>query len=407
MIVNRLKPFQMESTMLEAADRIKNLPPYVLAEVFAARDRKIKEGVDVIDVGVGNPDLRPPEKIIRALHDSLDDATRENHRYPSFAGLPEFKEAIARWYSTRFGVSLDPSTEILPLIGSKEGLAKFMLAYLNSGDVILIASPCYPAYLGAASVAQASIYEVPLLEEADFLPQLEKIPEDVVKRAKLMLVNYPNNPTGAVATDEFYERLRQFAVENDVFIMSDIAYCDLPLEKSFRARSFLEFDTGKEISIEFHSFSKSFSMQGWRLGFACGNRAAVGNLLKIKTNVDFGVFMAVQRAGIAALEDSEELTASIADTYRKRRDVLVTALQKNGWGVRSPLATMYVWLKIPGSYSSSVKFASDLLERTGVVVAPGIGFGKYGEGFVRLSLTVSEERLVEMVGRMKEAGFSC
>ncbi len=392
--------------MLEPALRIRNLPPYALAEVFAARDRKIQEGVDVIDVGVGNPDLRPPEKIIRALHDSLDDVTRENHRYPSFSGLPEFKGAIAKWYSRRFGVSLDPKTEVLPLIGSKEGLGKFMWAYLNVDDVILIASPCYPAYLGAASIAQATIHEVPLLEEAGFLPQLEKIPEDVVKRAKLLLVNYPNNPTGAVATDAFYERLRQFAIENDVFIMSDIAYCDLPLEKGFRARSFLEFDKEKEVSIEFHSFSKSFSMQGWRLGFACGNSEAIGNLLKIKTNVDFGVFMAVQRAGIVALEDSEELTSAIANVYRKRRDVLVAELEKIGWNVSSPVATMYVWLKIPRSYSSSVEFTSDLLEKTGVVVAPGVGFGKYGEGFVRISLTVSEERLVEMVRRTKEAGFS-
>ncbi|KPJ61400.1 MAG: hypothetical protein AMJ46_01555 [Latescibacteria bacterium DG_63] len=392
--------------MLEAADKIRDLPPYVLAEVFAARDRKLQEGMDVIDLGVGNPDLRPPERIIRALHDSLDDVTKENHRYPSFAGLPEFKEAIARWYSKRFGVSLEPNSEVLPLVGSKEGLAKFMLAYLNSGDLILITSPCYPAYLGAAAVAQASIYEVPLLEEANFLPQLEKIPPDVARRAKLMLVNYPNNPTGAVATDAFYERLRQFGLENDVFIMSDIAYCDLPLEKSFRARSFLEFDSKKEISIEFHSFSKSFSVQGWRLGFACGNKTAVSNLLKIKTNMDFGVFMAIQRAGIAALENSEALTAAVADVYTRRRDVFVGELHKNGWEVKPPLATMYVWLKIPRAYSSSSKFASDLLEKTGVVVAPGIGFGKYGEGYVRISLTVSEERLVEAVRRIKEAGFN-
>jgi LL-diaminopimelate aminotransferase len=396
----------MERPMLQAAEKIRNMPPYILAEVFAARDRKLEEGVDVIDVGVGNPDLRPSEKIIRALHDSLDDAARENHRYPSFSGLPEFKEAIARWYSKRFGVSLDPASEVLPLIGSKEGLAKFMQAYLNIGDTILITSPCYPAYLGAAMVAQAEIYETPLLEETGFLPSLEDIPRDVAGRAKLMLVNYPNNPTGAVATDAFYEHLRQFAADNEIFVMSDIAYCDLSLDESFKARSFLEFDSGKENSIEFHSFSKSYSMQGWRLGFACGNAEAVGNLLKIKTNMDFGVFMAVQRAGIAALEHSETLTSAVADVYRERRDVLVAELRKNGWEVKPPLATMYVWMRIPRSYTSSINFASDLLEKTGVVVAPGIGFGKYGEGFVRVSLTVSKERLVEMTQRMKEAGFN-
>ncbi|MFH0779102.1 MAG: aminotransferase class I/II-fold pyridoxal phosphate-dependent enzyme [Candidatus Eisenbacteria bacterium] len=391
--------------MLEPSERIKNLPTYALAKLFAAKDAKLKAGVDVIDLGVGNPDMRPPDIVIKALHNALDDATRENHRYPAFDGLPEFKEAIARWYLRRFGVTLDPRREILPLIGSKEGLAKFMLAFLDVGDGILITSPCYPAYLGAATVAQASIYQVPLVEKADFLPQLEKIPADVLKRSKLMLVNYPNNPTGAVATDEFYERLRRFAIDNDICVMSDIAYSDLSLDHNFRARSFLEFDKGKELSIEFHSFSKSFSMQGWRLGFACGNSTFVSNLLKIKTNMDFGIFMASQRAGMVALDNAEVLTRSISEVYRKRRDAFVSGLRAIGWEVRSPSATIYVWLRIPRSYTSSDAFASDLLNKTGVLVAPGVGFGKYGEGYVRVSLTVSEERLAEAAKRIEEAGF--
>jgi LL-diaminopimelate aminotransferase len=391
--------------MLEPSVRIKNLPTYALAKLFAAKERKQAEGVDVIDLGVGNPDLRPADKIIQTLHRELDDLTKENHRYPAFGGLPEFRGAISEWYSKRFGVSVDPEKETLPLIGSKEGLAKFMLAFLNPGDTMLITSPCYPAYLGAATVAQANIYQVPLREEAEFLPELEKIPKDVAGAAKLFLVNFPNNPTGAVATDDFYRRLKQFALDNDIFVMSDIAYCDLSLEPGFKARSFLEFDTKKEISVEFHSFSKSFSMQGWRLGFVSGNSEAVASLLKIKTNMDFGIFMAVQRAGMAALESAESLVGAASETYRRRRDALVSGLKEMGWDVTPPKATIYVWLKIPRSYSSSDKFASDLIEKTGVLVAPGTGFGKYGEGYVRISLTVSEERFVEAVRRIKDAGF--
>jgi LL-diaminopimelate aminotransferase len=394
-----------EAFMPEPSDKVKNLPTYALAKLFAAKEKKLREGVDVIDLGVGNPDLRPPEKVIRALHQALDDVSKENHRYPAFDGLPEFREAIAEWYSKRFGVKLDPGKEILPLVGSKEGLAKFMLAHLNPGDGILITSPCYPAYLGAATVAQASTYQVPLLEKYDFIPQLDQIPEDVLKRAKLILVNFPNNPTGAVASDSFYEHLREFALKNAIFIMSDIAYCDVCLDPRFRSKSFLEFDRNKENSIEFHSFSKSFSMQGWRLGFACGNSTAVANLLKIKSNMDFGVFMAIQRAGIAALEEAEAFSQQMSEVYRKRRDALVPELIKAGWDVRPPVATLYVWLRIPRSYSSSDEFANDLVEKTGVLVAPGAGFGKHGEGYVRISLIASEERLVEAVKRMKEAGF--
>jgi len=391
--------------MPEPSDKVRNLPTYALAKLFAAKDKKLREGVDVIDLGVGNPDLRPPEKVIEALHQALDDVTKENHRYPSFDGLPEFREAIAGWYMRRFGVKLDPGKEVLPLVGSKEGLAKFMLAHLNPGEGILITSPCYPAYLGAATVAQASTHQVPLLEKYDFMPQLDQIPKDILKNAKLMLVNFPNNPTGAVASDDFYEQLKEFGLKNSIFIMSDIAYCDVRLDSGFKSRSFLEFDGDKENSIEFHSFSKSFSMQGWRLGFACGNKSAVANLLKIKSNMDFGVFMAIQRAGIAALAEAEVFSKQMSEIYRKRRDALVPELAKAGWEVRSPVATLYVWLKIPRSYSTSDQFANDLVDKTGVLVAPGSGFGKYGEGYVRISLIESEERLIEAVSRMKGAGF--
>lgn len=391
--------------MLEPSTKVKSLPVYALAKLFSAKAKKLAEGVDVIDLGVGNPDMRPPEMIIQALHAALDDATTENHRYPDFPGLPEFREAISRWYSRRFGVTLDPAKEILPLVGSKEGLAKFMLAFLNPGDTILITTPCYPAYLGACTVAQANLYQVPLVAEDGFMPQLEKIPKDVAKAAKLFLVNFPNNPTGSVATDDFYNRLKQYAIDNDIFIMSDIAYCDLSLDEGFKARSFLEFDTKKEISVEFHSFSKSFSMQGWRLGMVSGNESVVQNLLKMKSNMDFGIFMAVQRAGIVALDNAETLVKATSAVYRKRRDVVVQGLKEMGWDVTPPRATIYIWLKIPRSYSSSDAFANDLLEKTGVLVTPGVGFGKYGEGYIRISLTVPEERCAEAMKRMKQAGF--
>src|SRR5690242_825424 len=258
--------------VLAPSDRLNNVPPYTLAKVFQDRDEKIRQGVDVIDLGVGNPDMRPPQNAIDALKAALDDPNVQNHRYPSFNGLPEFRAGIASWYQSRFGVRVDPACEAIPLVGSKEGIAKLLFAHVNPGDTVLMCTPCYPAYLGVAALTQSRLVEVPLTAERKFLPDLSAIAADDARRAKFICVNYPNNPTGGVESPEFYHDLLRFARDYDLFVISDIAYCDLSLDPGYRAQSFLEFDRDKERTLEFHSFSKSYSMQGWRVGFAAGNR---------------------------------------------------------------------------------------------------------------------------------------
>lgn len=392
--------------MLRASDRLNNVAPYALARVFASRDAKIAQGVDVIDLGVGNPDMRPAPHVVKALEAALDDPKVQNHRYPSFTGLPELRRAIAGWYETRFGVTLDPDTEVLPLIGSKEGIAKFFFAHLNPGDPILLTTPCYPAYVGISALAQADVYNVPLTVENAFRPDLASIPDAVADRSHLITINFPGNPTGGTETPEFYDRLLSWAEKHDVFVISDIAYCDLSLEADYRCRSFLEFDRAKKRTVEYHSFSKSYSMQGWRIGFVVGNAEAIGRLAKIKANMDFGVFTAIQRGAIAALTGPQDYTREVAAVYRKRRDVFLSGVRALGFDLPAPKAGMYVWLPIPRGYANSIDFTADLLEKTGVVVSPGSGFGTSGEGYVRVALCDNEDRIAESVKRMADAGIS-
>jgi LL-diaminopimelate aminotransferase len=392
--------------VLATSDRLRNVAPYALAQVFQDRDEKLRQGVDVIDLGVGNPDMRPPALAIDALKAALDDPAVQNHRYPSFNGLPEFRAGIAQWYKTRFGVTIDPAGEALPLVGSKEGIAKLLFAHVNPGETVLMCTPCYPAYLGVAALTQSRLVEVPLTAKNRFLPDLGAIDREDARRAKFICVNYPNNPTGAIETPEFYEDLLRFARENDLFVISDIAYCDISLDPSYRTRSFLEFDRERERTIEFHSFSKSYSMQGWRVGFAAGNREVMANLLKIKSNMDFGVFMAIQRAALAVLTGPQDYCREVSATYRARRDALLSGLAPLGYPVDTPKATLYVWLPIPRRFSGSLEFTRELLDRTGVVVSPGIGFGQAGEGYVRLALCDRESRLREVGERMAKAGLT-
>jgi len=392
--------------MLRASDRLNNVAPYALAKVFANRDAKLAQGVDVIDLGVGNPDMRPAPRIVEALEAALDDTSKPNHRYPSFNGLPEFRRSIAAWYDRRFGVRLDPDTEVLPLIGSKEGIAKFFFAHLNPGDPILLTTPCYPAYVGIAALTQADVYNVPLTVEHAFRPNLDAIPGEVADRAHLITINFPGNPTGGTETPEFYEKLNAWATKHDTFVISDIAYCDLSLEEGYRSRSFLEFDKEKNRSVEYHSFSKSYSMQGWRVGFVVGNAEAIGRLQKIKANMDFGVFTAIQRAAMAALDGPQDYCKEVAQVYRRRRDLFLEGVKGLGFDLPAPKAGMYVWLPIPKGYGNSLDFTADLLEKTGVVVSPGSGFGTSGEGYVRVALCDTEERIRLAVRRMAEAGIS-
>lgn len=390
---------------LAVSERLLNVPPYALAKVFQDRDEKIRQGVDVIDLGVGNPDIRPPARAVEALTDALNDPRIQNHRYPSFNGLPEFRAGVSQWYRGRFGVGVDANAEAIALVGSKEGIAKFMFAHVNPGDTLLLCTPCYPAYLGVAALTQSRMVEVPLLARNHFLPDLGAIDTNDARKARILCVNYPNNPTGAVETDVFYHDLLRFAREYDLFIVSDIAYCDLSMDPSYRARSFLQFDTDKERAIEFHSFSKSYSMQGWRVGFAAGNADAIAHLQKIKSNMDFGVFMAIQRAALAVLTGPQDYCAEAAAMYRARRDAFLDAIAPLGYQLERPRATLYVWLPIPRRYSNSLEFTSDLLEKTGVLVSPGSGFGAAGEGYVRVALCVTEERMREAGRRMTEAGL--
>lgn len=392
--------------LLAPSERLKNVPPYTLAKVFQDRDAKIRQGVDVIDLGVGNPDFRPPVAAVDALKAALDDPKIQNHRYPSFNGLPEFRAGVSQWYRTRFGVTVDAEREALALVGSKEGIAKFFFAHLNPGDTILMCTPCYPAYLGVAALAQTRMVEVPLRPERAFQPDLSAIPTDEAKRAKVLFLNYPNNPTGGVETRALYEDVLRFARDHDLFVVSDIAYCDLSLDPAYRACSFLEFDREKERTVEFHSFSKSYSMQGWRLGFAAGNPDAIANLTRIKSNMDFGVFMAIQRAGLAVLTGPQDYCTKAAETYRARRDAFLSAVKPLGYPIDPPRATLYVWLPMPRRFSTSLDFTAELLEKAGVVVSPGSGFGQAGEGFVRIALCVDEARCREAGERMAKAGLT-
>lgn len=390
---------------LAPSERLQNVPPYTLAKVFQNRDEKLRQGVDVIDLGVGNPDIRPPQVALDALQAALLDPKVQNHRYPSFNGLPEFRSAVAGWYGKRFGVGIDSEKEALALVGSKEGIAKFFLAHLNPGDTILLCTPCYPAYLGVAALAQVRTIEVPLLAANDFRPDLAAIPEDEARRAKVIFLNFPNNPTGGTETAELYDEVLAFARKYDLFVVSDIAYCDLPLDASYRARSFLQHDRDKERTLEFHSFSKSYSMQGWRLGFAAGNAEVVANLTKIKSNMDFGVFMAIQRAGLAVLNGPQDYCADAAALYRTRGLAFLEPLTALGVPCKLPRATLYLWLPIPSGFANSLDFTADLLDRTGVVVSPGSGFGNAGEGYVRIALCVDEARCREASRRIVEAGY--
>ena len=391
--------------MKDGNKRIGRLAPYPFAEINKARDKALEAGMDVIDMGVGNPDLRPHPSISEHFKQALDEAEHQNHRYPPFDGLIEFRGAIAGWYSERFGVKVDTETEILPLIGSKEGIAKFFLSYLDPGEIAIVTSPCYPAYIGAVGISDGTLYELALREDNAFHPDLDSIPEEVRSKASVILVNYPNNPTGAVESRDLYERVLEFATRYDLAVISDIAYADLSMEPDYRAMSFLELPGAAERTIEFYSFSKTYSMPGWRLGFVAGNSTMVGNLLKIKTNMDFGVFMAMQRTGAYVLGAGDDLIEPARRAYTSRRDTVLEGFARIGIKATKPPATIYVWASIPPKYESSMEFAKDVLLKTGVVFAPGRGFGTYGEGYIRISLIQNEDRIKEAIDRIEKAGL--
>jgi LL-diaminopimelate aminotransferase len=384
----------------DRAERLKKLPPYLFAEIDKKKKAAIAAGHDVINLGVGDPDTPTPAFII----EELDRAARDpkNHQYAFDNGLPEFRRAIARWYDRRFGVKLDPDREVYPTIGSKEAIAHFPLAVLNPGDVALVPEPGYPPYRSGTIFAAGEPHLMPLRAENGFFPDLDAIPASVLAKAKLIYVNYPNNPTAAVATPEFYAKLVAFASVHGLIVASDAAYTEVYYDRE--PMSFLEAPGARDVGIEFHSLSKTFNMTGWRVGFAVGNASLVSCLGQLKTNLDSGIFMAIQRAGIKALDRAEEVTEGLVRLYRPRRDALVKGLNSIGWKVSSPAATFYVWIPTPKGLPST-QVASRLLEEADIVVTPGIGFGPSGEGFVRAALTVHEERIREAVERIKGLAF--
>ncbi len=384
---------------MHIARRLQEIGAYLFADLDRKQAELLAKGVDVINLGVGDPDLPTPPHIIDALMEGATDP--RNHRYPPYPGTPAFKAAVAGWYQRRFGVTLDPETEVLALIGSKEGLAHLPWATLNPGEAALVPDPGYPVYSTATILAEGIPHPVPLIRERGFLPDLKAIPRTVAKQAKLFFLNYPNNPTAAIAPREFFEEAVDFARRWNLLLVHDNSYSEIAYD-GYRPPSILEVNGAKEVTVEFHSLSKTYSMTGWRIGFIVGNADAVSALARIKTNIDSGVFNAVQHAGVAALTGPQDTVQSRLRIYQGRRDRVIGTLRSIGWDVPEVKATLYAWLPVPDG-SSSVQFAATVLDSTGVVLTPGVGYGMQGDGYVRLSFTVPDDRLDEALERIRDA----
>ncbi|MCX5694500.1 MAG: LL-diaminopimelate aminotransferase [Candidatus Omnitrophica bacterium] len=384
--------------MFKLSKKVQSLPPYLFLEIDKAKRKARAEGRDIIDLGIGDPDQPTPKFIIDALSQAALDPA--NHRYALDQGMPVLRSAIVDWYKQRFNVNLNPETEVLPLIGSKEGIAHFPLAFLNPGDFSLVPDPCYPPYKGGTILAGGKPYLMPLLEENSFLPDLKKIPFSVRRKARIIFVNYPNNPTGACAGKDFYTELIKFSTKNKLIIISDLAYSEMVYD-GYRPPSILELPGAKDVAIEFHSLSKTYNMTGWRIGWACGNAQLVAALAKVKSNIDSGIFSAIQVAGVAALRSNQDYINKMCQLYQQRRNALVSGLSRLGWKVNKPKATFYVWIKIPPK-ADAISFAAHLLKEANIVATPGVGFGQYGQGYIRMALTVSEERIKEALARIEK-----
>ncbi|MBM4276937.1 MAG: LL-diaminopimelate aminotransferase [Deltaproteobacteria bacterium] len=386
---------------IEKAKRIDQIPPYLFAQIDKKKEEMRKRGMDLIDLGIGDPDLPTPQPIIERLKKASEDP--RNHHYPSYEGMIEFRTAAAQWFERRFGVAFDPKTEVLTLIGSKEGIAHIPLAFVNPKDYVLVPSPGYPVYRVATLFAGGTPYFMPLLKENGFLPKLSEIPKEVAERSKLLFINYPNNPTSAIAERPFFEEVVAFVRRYGIIVCHDAAYSELAFD-GYRPLSFFEVEGAKDVGIEFHSLSKTFNMTGWRIGFAVGNPEIVSGLGRVKTNIDSGLFQAIQEAGIEALHHFDTPIPNIIRIYEGRRDVMVKGLREMGLEVDLPRATFYLWIRVPRGYTSA-QFATLLIEQAGIVATPGNGFGEAGEGYIRMTLTVDESRLQEAIERLKKINF--
>ena len=386
---------------IEKSKRIKDLPPYLFARIDQIKAEQIAKGVDVIDLTIGDPDLPTPEGIIEQMKKSL--ANAKNHRYPPYAGILPLRQAVAEWYGDRFQVKLNPETEVLILIGSKEGIAHIPLAFIDSGDYGLVPDPGYPVYKTSILFAGGTPHIMPLLKKNHFIPDLDQIPKKIAQKSKLIFLNYPNNPTSAVGGKSFFKDAITYCQKNNIMVFHDAAYSEVYFD-NYKPMSFLQVEEAKEVGIEFHSFSKTFNMTGWRLGFAVGNAEIIEGLGKIKTNIDSGVFQAVQEAGIAALKNNLHVSETLRKIYQERRDILCSGLKKIGLDFEPPAATFYIWAEIPRAYTS-MEYTTHLLNQSGVLATPGNGFGSFGEGFIRFSLTEATERIKEAVDRLKKVAF--
>ena len=386
---------------MKTSQRLEKIPPYLFAQIDKKIDEAKEKGINIISLGIGDPDMPTLPNIVGAMHEAV--YKPENHDYPPYQGTKEFRKASANWMKKRFNVELDYDSEMLALIGSKEGLAHIFFAFVDSGDIVLVPDPGYPVYKNGTILAGGEIYLMPLLAQNNFLPNFEKIPPEIAKRAKLMFLNYPNNPTGAVADLEFYQKAVDFAKKYDILICNDQAYSEMTYD-NYIAPSILEIEGAKDCAIEFYSHSKSYNMTGWRIGFACGNKEAIKALGTIKNNIDSGVFKAIQEAGIEAYNTPKSEIEKLNKIYQKRRNIVENALKELGWNIKPTKGTFYLWLPTPNNMPSA-DFCEMLIERTGVVVVPGVGYGENGEGYFRIALTKDEKTIQEAMERIKKAGI--
>jgi LL-diaminopimelate aminotransferase len=376
---------------------MSRIPPYLFAEIDRKVQAKRAAGVDVISLGVGDPDMPTPPRIVSALQEAAADPA--NHQYPSYFGLRELRQAIADWYSGRFGVKLDPDTEVLPTLGSKDGISHVPFALVNPGDVVLAPSPGYPVYQTGALMADGEAYLMPLRAGNAWLPDFEAISGDVLERAKLMWLNYPNNPTAAIADLEFFERAVRLCREHDIILCHDAPYSEIAFD-GYRPPSLLQATGAREVGLEFHSISKTYNMTGWRLGWICGNAELIRIAGQLKTNIDSGIFQAVQWAAIEALRGGEAETEAANRVYANRHRKVADTLNGLGWKLEPPKATFYVWAPVPKGYDS-IGFASLVLDQAGVNITPGVGFGPHGEGWFRLSVTAPDQRIEQAMERLQ------
>ncbi|KZL49629.1 LL-diaminopimelate aminotransferase [Nodularia spumigena CENA596] len=387
---------------MQPAKRLEKIPPYLFAEINRKREQLLAQGVDIINLAVGDPDKQTPAHILQAMHQAIDDGS--THNYPPYQGTREFRAAAVNWMERRFGVTgLNPETEVISSIGSKEAIHNTFLAFVEAGDYTIIPDPGYPVYQTATIFAGGEPYTMPLKAENNFLPDLNTIPEEIARKAKLLWINYPNNPTGALASLDFFAELVAFCKQYNILLCHDHAYSEMAYD-GYKPPSVLQVRGAKDVAIEFHSLSKSYNMTGWRIGFVVGSAIGIQALRQVKTNVDSGVFKAIQKAAIAAYSTSEAELQALMLVYQKRRDIIVQGLQSLGWPIEPPQATLYVWVPVPPGYSST-EFVSLLLDKCGIMVPPGNGYGAAGEGFFRIALTIPDERMHEAIQRIKDAGI--